>query len=294
MTDSTHSPLPDLPDEELASSYVDGELTEEVRRVVESDPRLMAIVSAHGVVHDAVGGPVAVLSDAERERLVATALAALTPVAPVAPIAPHAPQDDGRVVELAAARTARSRRLVQVAAGGLAAVAAVGVLALVITRNDSPGTGETGGQLAQTADSAPKPAVTAAAADSGSGSGGSTEDQSGRSAASVPAAAVPAAEAPASAAPETTAAASEALIGGLVDLGPLANRTELIAAARPFATASPPDGPRICGEPLLGTATFQGAPAYLVVIEASAAGNRVALVDAATCAVLVKVDLAEP
>ena len=41
----------------------------------------MAMVSAHRAVRDAVGGPVAELSDAERERLVAAALAALTPVA---------------------------------------------------------------------------------------------------------------------------------------------------------------------------------------------------------------------
>ena len=45
--------------------------------------------------------------------------------------------------------------------------------------------------------------------------------------------------------------------------------------------------------PPLATATFQGTPAYLVVIEQSAAGNRVAMVGTATCAVLVKADLAE-
>ena len=60
---------------------------------------------------------------------------------------------------------------------------------------------------------------------------------------------------------------------------------------RPF----PPAGAGPCAgySPPLATATFQGTPAYLVVIEQSAAGNRVALVGTATCAVLVKADLAE-
>jgi hypothetical protein len=57
----------------------------------------------------------------------------------------------------------------------------------------------------------------------------------------------------------------------------------------------PPAGAAPCAgySPPLATATFQGTPAYLVVIEQSAAGNRVALVGTGTCAVLVKVDLAE-
>jgi hypothetical protein len=82
---------------------------------------------------------------------------------------------------------------------------------------------------------------------------------------------------------------------GLPDLGPLADRAALIAAARPFATTVPPAGAGPCAgySPPLATATFQGTPAYLVVIEQSAAGNRVALVGIGTCAVLVKADLAE-
>ena len=80
------------------------------------------------------------------------------------------------------------------------------------------------------------------------------------------------------------------------DLGPLGQTaTEFIAAVRQFATVVPGPGAGPCTDypPPLATATFQGTPAYVVVIEASAAGNRMALVDAGTCAVLVKVDLAE-
>ena len=275
-----HLPVPDLPPEELASAYLDGELPAEARRVVEADPQLMAMVSAHGAVRDAVGDPVAELSAGERDRLVEAALVAMTPVSQVGRTG------DAEVVELAAARRARSRRLVQVAAGGLVALAAAGVFALVMTRNDSGSSNQTSDQLAQAKDTAEQPpdltiATAAASAGSGSGSGAPSEDQSGRSAAS--------------AAPGPADAAPEAAIAALADLGPLANRTELIAAARPFATVAAPTGTSACPpySPPLATATFQGTPAYLVVIEASAAGNRMALVDAATCTVLVKVDLAE-
>jgi len=93
----------------------------------------------------------------------------------------------------------------------------------------------------------------------------------------------------------TTAAPSILATTGLRDLGPLADRAALIAAARPFATAVPAAGAGPCAgyPPPLATATFQGTPAYLVVIEQSAAGNRIALVSTGTCVVLVKADLAE-
>mgnify|MGYP001423276415 CR=1 FL=1 len=82
---------------------------------------------------------------------------------------------------------------------------------------------------------------------------------------------------------------------GLQDLGALTNRAEFIAAARPFASAVPAPGTGPCPEypPPLATATFQGTPAYLVVLEAVASGNRVALVAVDGCAVLVKADLSE-
>jgi hypothetical protein len=277
------SPVPNLPAEEVASAYLDGELPAEARAVVEADPRLMAMVSAHGAVRDAVSGPVVALGADERDRLVSTALAAMTPASAPSPVSRT---DGAQVVGLAAAQRARSRRLVQVAAGGLAALAAVGVLALVMTRNDSRSTGQAGDQLTEAKDTAaPSPNVTVAAAAAGSGSGAGSEapaeDQSGLSAAS--------------AAPAPAGVAPEAAIAALVDLGPLANRADLIAAGRPFATVAAPTGTGVCPpySPPLATATFQGTPAYLVVIESSAAGNRVALVDATTCAVLVKVDLAE-
>ena len=56
---------------------------------------------------------------------------------------------------------------------------------------------------------------------------------------------------------------------------------------------APGAGPCAGYPPPVATATFQGTPAYLVVIEQSASGNRVALVASDSCAVLVKVDLAE-
>jgi hypothetical protein len=79
------------------------------------------------------------------------------------------------------------------------------------------------------------------------------------------------------------------------DLGPLADRPAFVAAARPYATVASPPGVGPCAgyPPPLATATFQGTPAYLVVIAPSATGNRVALVATGSCAVLVKADLSE-
>ena len=76
------------------------------------------------------------------------------------------------------------------------------------------------------------------------------------------------------------------------DLGPLANRRE----ARHDDQLRPVPAPRRRRRPVRGlsaavaTATFQGTPAYVVIIEVAPEGNRLAFLDQATCAVLVKVD----
>jgi hypothetical protein len=75
----------------------------------------------------------------------------------------------------------------------------------------------------------------------------------------------------------------------------LQTRPQFIDAVRRFKTTPSPPGTGPCAgfPPALATATYQGTPAYLVVVEVSTNGNRVALVARETCAVLVKVDLAE-
>ncbi len=116
----------------------------------------------------------------------------------------------------------------------------------------------------------------------------------------VPASEAPSSEAPAAATEGATSAAparpattaSSSGDAAIADLGPLANRAEARAAAQRFATDFAAGGPGPCAEypPPFATATFQGVPAYLVLLEADPEGNRFALVDQATCAVLVKVD----
>jgi hypothetical protein len=173
---------------------------------------------------------------------------------------------------------------------------------LVVAR---PGGRNGGGQTARDkgATAAESAAGTAgAAADSGAGADTAAGDAAGGVSSTLAAAAAAAPPVPqTSGAPDrssaTSAVSPPSIVAatGLPDLGPLADRPAFVAAARPFATAPPAPGAGPCAgyPPPLATATFQGTPAYLVVIEQSASGNRVALVATGTCTVLVKADLAE-
>src|SRR4051812_21392925 len=71
---SDHLPLD--PDE-LASSYLDGELPDDQRALVEADPGVMALVERHRQVRDALPQPVEPLPAEQREAMLAAALAAL-------------------------------------------------------------------------------------------------------------------------------------------------------------------------------------------------------------------------
>ena len=75
---SDHLPLD--PDE-LASSYLDSELPDDQRAVVEADPGVMALVERHRQVRDALAQPVEPLPAEQREAMLAAALAALPTVA---------------------------------------------------------------------------------------------------------------------------------------------------------------------------------------------------------------------
>ncbi len=272
---------PLLPPEELASGYVDGELSPDQRRLVEADPSLMALVANHTVARDAVAAAVPPLSAGERDRLIATALAAST-VAPVVPIT-----------------TARSTRWRQAAIGGLAAAAAAGLVAVVLVRPSSDDQADGGASADTAATAALEAAETTVVTNSlpsftpAAGGGAVTT-----AAAEAADAATQASDAPAAATPSTGPADPERSSSlanlGLADLGPLANRQEVIAALAPFAAVTPAPEPAPCpGYPApLATATFQGAPALVVVVAPAPEGNRLALVDAVTCAVLIEVDTA--
>jgi hypothetical protein len=310
MSDTSDN-LPLDPDE-LASSYLDGELSDDQRALVEADPGAMGLVERHRRVRDALAAPVEPLPGEQREAMLAAALAALPAVGATGASetgAAAASGDevsrggDGQVVPIDHARRARRRRLI---AGALAAAAAVAVIGLVVAR---PGGGNGGGEATSdkggtaVESAAGTAGASAAESDSGTHAGTAAGDAAGGVSSTLAAAA--AAAAPplprTSTAPDrgstTTAVSAPSIVAatGLPDLGPLADRTALIAAARPFATTVPAPGSGPCAgyPPPLATATFQGTPAYLVVIEQSASGNRVALVATGTCTVLVKADLAE-
>jgi hypothetical protein len=293
--------------EVLASGYVDDELTPDQRARVDADPALLALVERHRAARAAVGEPVAPLSPARRDAMVAAAMAA-TGAAATGAVAGAAA---GNVVTFA---PGRARRRWQVAAGVVAGAAALLVVGLILRPNggnddDSAAGGEATAQEAATAadtaagssggfGAAPTtaaPAPNVAAATEAPGTAIQGRDAAGGAAAAEASTTTPP-PAPASDAarpsfPATTAAAAI----GLPDLGPLETRPQFIDAARPYRyTASPGVTGPCAGYPApIATATYKGTPAYLVVVEIATNGNRVALVATDTCAVLVKVDLAE-
>jgi hypothetical protein len=289
-------PGDELTPEELASGYLDDELEAEERARVQRDPALMELVADLRAVSKAVAAPITPLNDEQRSAMVGAAMATLPTSAAAAATSETV---TASVASLDAARARRSARLVRTVAGGLAAAAAVGLLALVVTR------GGTGNQN----DTADGVAAATAALEAAAGSevaDPTTADVAAADAAAADTTAVavaPASEAPATEAPaEATGGATSsapAAAGGagaeraVPDLGPLANRREARSATTSFASVvPPPDGTGPCAgyPPPVATATFQGTPAYVVVIEVAPEGNRLAFLDQVTCAVLVKVD----
>jgi hypothetical protein len=287
----------ELTPEELACGFLDGELAPADRARVEADPELMALVDRLRAVSDAVAAPVEPLAEDRRAAMLAAALAA----APAGAEA-GATASGSSVVSLDQARARRSGRAARAVGGALAAAAAVGLVALFVAR-------DTGGDDTDTADGG---SATVAALDAGAdrsdeaSEAASAENAPADSLAADAAAAdttsAPATEAPAaaagedatSAAPAVTTAAAAGGASALPDLGPLANRQAARAATSDFAfvavPAAPGDGPCAGYPPPVATATFQGVPAYVVIIEAEPSGNRLAFVDQMSCAVLVKVD----
>ncbi|MBI2709844.1 MAG: zf-HC2 domain-containing protein [Actinobacteria bacterium] len=65
-----------LPDDELASAYLDGETDADERARVESSPRLLGRVAELQSVSERLAGEQPILTDADRQRLLAAALAA--------------------------------------------------------------------------------------------------------------------------------------------------------------------------------------------------------------------------
>jgi hypothetical protein len=300
-----HEAGDELTPEELACSYLDGELGADERARVEADPALLALVAELRAVSEAVAAPVAPLTDSERAAMVAAAMGTIPTVVAGGEAGREnaAAGERGRtpVTSLDAARARRSARLVRTVAGGLAAAAAVGLVALVLTRGgDGTSENTTAGGGAAT--------VALEAAAGGGAAETTAEDVAAADAAAdtvaagaeAPTAEAPASEAPGAAAQGVTSAptamsttADAGTDRAVPDLGPVANRREARSATTAFVSVVPPVGgtsPCAGYPPPVATATFQGTPAYVVIIEVAPEGNRLAFLDQATCAVLVKVD----
>jgi hypothetical protein len=73
------------PDDELVSAYLDGEVDDDERQRVESDPELRRRAEELGAAARAVAAPVAPLDEVTSRRLIDTAVAAASDPAPPAP-----------------------------------------------------------------------------------------------------------------------------------------------------------------------------------------------------------------
>ena len=242
----------------------------------------MALVADHTVARDTVAAAVPPLSAGERDRLIATALAAST-VAPVVPIT-----------------TARSTRWRQVAIGGLAAAAAAGLVALVLVRPSSDDQADGGAERGHGGDRGAgggrddrrhqQPAFLHARRGRGCGDDCGCRGR-GRRYASVRRAPR---QRPRPPHRRTSSAAPASPTSGWRTSARWPTGRRSSPPLAPFAAVTPAPEPAPCpGYPApLATATFQGAPALVVVVAPAPEGNRLALVDAVTCAVLIEVDTA--
>jgi hypothetical protein len=256
MTD--HFPLPD---DELASAYIDGAVDDVERARVENDPDLLARADQLAGIRRAVAASGPVADATQRDQHIANALEMLRAVAPIS---------------LADQRNRRLRRQLAVLSAAAAIVVVAGVLAVTANRQEHRSLSATAGQSAATT------AVPFAEASAG----GSKNDNSTPAAATTAAAA---ATTTAGAAYSTTVAAVSAPASpdlGSIDansapsvLSEAGNRVDDRAVPPPACVAPP-------GTRYVGSATYSGTPVYAFVTEPDAAEQRGVLLDAATCAVV--------
>ena len=110
-------------DDELISAYLDGEIDPDDAARIERDPQARAWAAELAAVQAAVAEPVPPLTDAERDRLRAAAVAAAPPAAPVRPIS--------------AAAQRRSRAFIPLAAAAGIAAVVLGAMAVLRSTDDS-------------------------------------------------------------------------------------------------------------------------------------------------------------
>jgi hypothetical protein len=258
------------PSDELASAYLDGEVSADERAIVEADAALLARVRELRAVRQALAAPLPTRPAADVDAAIAAALAAASDADAGAP----AP------VPLAPRRASGRRGRIGLAVLGAAAAVVVAVVAVAALRpSDDSGTSAsrvaTAGSETQTAETG---------ADAG---GASIAPASAPGAASTTIAAA--------GAPATTAAAAASAGTGPLSLGAVDDADSLRAALTAVppsvlsaATASAPESP--CAVPdahLAAIVVWHGTLSFVYLNEA----NVATVVSQSTCATLATVPL---
>lgn len=255
--------FPDSPDE-LASAYLDDELTPDERAAVERDPAGRRRVEELRAARDALAtAPTDSIDAVARESAIAAALAA-------------APTDD-----LAAARAARARTRLRVASIAAAAVILLGVIGLVAAsvRDDNTKTfSATAGSIA----SGPVPEQAIRGAAGGTSAGGGASDATSRRAlgAFSDRTSLAAAARDAVAAQPLT---SQEGAGAGAAAAPAADSKAQMNAA---AAACPPPIPSDGAELLSATAILNDSNVQVDVVQLGDGSREVIVTDPSTCAVL--------
>jgi hypothetical protein len=332
MTDRIETPPGEPSDEvlELASRYVDGDLTADERALAEADPEVMAWAARFGPVRAALHEPVAV-DDAGREAALAAALTAFDELGPSEATRPVSittaagTVSSPRVDDLAAARARRNGRLAKWL-GAAAAIVAVGVAGVTIAGNRDNGDSNLANFATPT--TAAGAADTRAAAGSSEKSSADQQLDTATAAAPAPAEAAPEAPATSIAAADTTAASAatteaagdaggaEATAAPAASTAPVNTASPITTTTVPlppttaapvfetpddlraYAAATPPPAEPITTSPCVEIgvvmsvdATYQGTPAVIYVDEQN---NTIVAYDASTCDVLVSTRRFEP
>ncbi|MDQ1422936.1 MAG: hypothetical protein QOD72_434, partial [Acidimicrobiaceae bacterium] len=124
-----------VPDDELASAYLDDDADADERALVESDPDLRARADRLAGIRRAVAGSRPVPDPAQRDDHIANALAA---------------REVAAAIPLADRRDQRLRRRLGVLSAAAAIVVVAGVIALTANRRDHNSLGSTAGRSTAT------------------------------------------------------------------------------------------------------------------------------------------------
>ena len=249
-----------LPPDELASAYLDDEVTPDERARVETDGALLARVEQLRAVRDALAGETPTRPAADRDAAIAAALAPLS--------------GERRADDLASRRRAKRSGRVGLALVGAAAAAVIAIGVVAASRTGGGGTTTAGGATDRTTQEASTTA--------------------GGAATTIPAPAAPAAAATVGGADsaENTVDAAGQRGGTVLALGPIDDpallRSALNTTSLAAASGPPPNPCPVPSADLVATVVWQGTPAYVYV---TAAGDDATVVGQDGCQTLAVVPL---